>query len=247
MLAVGDSSRLFRHPIPVKLGSVIVTLSSQGLIKQIEWQWPQNVELSTFKEAPVTRDDRKKRDSCGEQLSLVPVFVSAELTQSFKNYFSRGIPLGPVPWELIDESAWTPYQKQVYRAIAEIPHGETRTYGWVASRIGNGAAGRAVGQALRSNPLPILIPCHRVIASNSLGGFMGLVDPECSELRLKQRLIALEEEYLNPLFDFLTPSRELMGPIEPPTLTASEAGVLADEPDLTPIRVVKPAVLEALA
>ena len=45
---------------------------------------------------------------------------------------------------------------------------------------------------------------------------MGLVDPECSELRLKQRLISLEEEYINPLFNFLTPSRELLGPIAPP-------------------------------
>lgn len=158
------------------------------------------------------------------------------------------MPLGPIPWNLIDDSAWSPFQKQVYRAIEEIPHGETRTYGWVASRIRNGAAGRAVGQALRSNPLPILIPCHRVVASTSLGGFMGLVDPECSELRLKQRLIAVEEEYINPLFNFLTPSRELAGPITPPLL-AEESDAIGEE--LTPILVVSEPeaapVLEALA
>ncbi len=200
---------------------MIITLSFQGLIKQIEWSW--------------------SREAGEQQLSLAPPVVPA-LTRAFQAYFDGGAPLGPVPWELIDDRLWSPFQRQVYRAIEEIPHGETRTYGWVASRIRNGAAGRAVGQALRSNPLPILIPCHRVVASNSLGGFMGLVDPECSELRLKQRLIALEEEFINPLFDFLPPSRELLGPIEPPQL---------DTEPPTPILVVsEPALaleLEALA
>lgn len=186
---------MYRHHIPVKLGSVIVTLSFQGLIKQIEWSWSR---------------------SAGEpQLSLSPPVIPL-LNRAFQDYFDGGSPFGEIPWSLIDESDWTPFQRQVYRALEEIPHGETRTYGWVAARTGNGAAGRAVGQALRSNPLPILIPCHRVIASTSLGGFMGLIDPECSELRLKQRLIALEEEFINPLFNFLTPSRELAEPISAP-------------------------------
>jgi O-6-methylguanine DNA methyltransferase len=191
----GIIHRLYRHQFAVKLGSVAVTLTFQGLIQKIEWHWTQEVS---------------------DQLSLAPPVIPF-LTNAFQGYFSSGTPLGQIPWDLIDDSGWTPFQKQVYRAIEHIPHGETRTYGWVASRIGNGAAGRAVGQALRSNPLPILIPCHRVVASTSLGGFMGLVDPNCSELRLKQRLIAVEEEYINPLFNFLTPSRELFPPIAPPS------------------------------
>jgi O-6-methylguanine DNA methyltransferase len=211
---------LYRHPIPVKFGSIILRLNFRGLIQQIEWSWSQNAGLDAGE--AIGKASGNDRD---DQLSLVPIFVSSELTRNFENYFSHGEPFKEVPWDLIDDSGWTTFQRQVYRAIAEIPHGETRTYGWVAARIGNGAAGRAVGQALRANPLPILIPCHRVVASTSLGGFMGLIDPECSELRLKQRLIALEEEFLNPLFDFLTPSRELMGPIDPPE-------------ELTPIRVV---------
>jgi len=197
---------LYQHPFPVKLGSVIVTLSLQGLIKQIEWSW--------------------SLDAGEAQLRLAPPVIPS-LTCAFQDYFSGGTPLGPIPWQLIDDRDWTPFQKQVYQAIEEIPHGETRTYGWVASRIRSANAGRAVGQALRSNPLPILIPCHRVIASNSLGGFMGLVDPECSELRLKQRLISLEEEFINPLFNFLTPSRELLGPIHPPlTESLADSGSL---------------------
>jgi O-6-methylguanine DNA methyltransferase len=236
--------RLYRHSIPVKLGSIILTLSCRGLIQQIEWSWSRNVRVET-PEAP------EAFGTLGGQLSLVPVFIFSELTRAFESYFSHGAPLGEVPWDLIDDEAWTPFQRQVYQAITEIPHGETRTYGWVASRIGNGAAGRAVGQALRSNPLPILIPCHRVVASTSLGGFMGLVDPECSEIRLKQRLISLEEEFLNPLFDFLTPSRELMGPIDPPEPSPPTAPLLVREDDLTPIRVVSvpaahPAISQAV-
>jgi methylated-DNA-[protein]-cysteine S-methyltransferase len=231
---------LYRHPIPVKLGCVVLTLNFRGLIQQIEWSWEREPDSRSGEAIPFAT-----------QMSLLPVFVSSDLTRTFESYFDCGQPIGPVPWDLIDESGWTPFQRQVYRVIAEIPHGETRTYGWVASRLGNASAGRAVGQALRANPLPILIPCHRVVASTSLGGFMGLVDPECSELRLKQRLIALEEEFLNPLFDFLTPTRELAGPIEPPTaLPAAPLSVstplLARESDLTPIHVL-PQVVEALA
>jgi methylated-DNA-[protein]-cysteine S-methyltransferase len=195
---------VYRHQFPVKLGSVSVTVNFQGLLKKIDWNWNPGVSA---------------------QLTLAPPVVSW-LTQSLQEYFSAGVPCGEIPWELIDESEWTPFQKQVYRAIACIPHGETRTYGWVAQRLGNAAAGRAVGQALRANPLPILIPCHRVIAVTSLGGFMGTIDPHCSELKLKQRLIALEEEYINPLFNFLTPSREMFGPIAPPETEALQAPIL---------------------
>jgi methylated-DNA-[protein]-cysteine S-methyltransferase len=244
---------LYRHPIPVKLGSIVLTLNFRGLIQQIDWNWPRKAAPGASHEAEDAAESfvqnvsavrsGSRRADLENQLSLVPIFVSSELTRTFEDYFSHGAPIGQVPWDLIDDSAWSLFQRQVYRAIAEIPHGETRTYGWVAARIGRGTAGRAVGQALRSNPLPILIPCHRVVASTSLGGFMGLVDPECSELRLKQRLISLEEEFLNPLFDFLTPSRELMGPIEPPA-----PSLLARESDLTPIRIAEAVELaEALA
>lgn len=181
---------MYRHQFPVKFGSVAVTVSFHGLLKKIEWHWTQRVS---------------------EQLQLAPPVVPW-LARSFQDYFGTGAPIHEIPWHLMDESEWTPFQRQVYRAIALIPHGETRTYGWVAQRVGKGTASRAVGQALRANPLPILIPCHRVVAVASLGGFMGTIDPECSEVRLKQRLIALEEEYINPLFNFVAPSRELASP-----------------------------------
>ncbi len=81
---------------------------------------------------------------------------------------------------------YTQFQKAVWRATAGIPYGETRSYAWVAKRIGNPRAVRAVGQALGANPVPIIIPCHRVIGSSGkLCGFAG-------GLALKQRLLELE-------------------------------------------------------
>jgi O-6-methylguanine DNA methyltransferase len=132
------------------------------------------------------------------------------LIDSVRRYFDVGEPMGQIPWDLIDQSAWTPFQSQIYRTLERIPHGETRPYAWVAQRSGNYQATRAVGQALRRNPIPLLIPCHRVVASHGgLGGFMGEDNPDQPELRLKEILLNLERDYLNPMFSFIPPVRTL--------------------------------------
>ena len=64
----------------------------------------------------------------------------------------------------------TPFQLRVWHALMTIPAGQPTTYGALAKQLGTAA--RAVGQACGSNPLPVLIPCHRVVASSGLGGFM---------------------------------------------------------------------------
>jgi methylated-DNA-[protein]-cysteine S-methyltransferase len=80
----------------------------------------------------------------------------------------------------------TPFQQRVWQALLAIPFGVVRTYGDVARDIGQPLAMRAVGQANGRNPLPIVIPCHRVIAGDgTIGGFS-------SGLHLKHRLLALE-------------------------------------------------------
>ncbi|MFZ3063637.1 MAG: MGMT family protein [Actinomycetota bacterium] len=64
------------------------------------------------------------------------------------------------------------FEKKVYLAVSAIPYGETRSYAWVAEQIGRPGAARAVGQALKRNPLPMIIPCHRVVKScGDLGGY----------------------------------------------------------------------------
>ena len=73
--------------------------------------------------------------------------------------------------------AGTPFQKRVWEALPSIPYGETSTYGAVAQRIGNPNACRAVGMANNRNPLPIIIPCHRVVGRDgSLTGYAGGLD-----------------------------------------------------------------------
>jgi methylated-DNA-[protein]-cysteine S-methyltransferase len=74
--------------------------------------------------------------------------------------------------EVLDLSAGTNFQRQVWAAVRTIPFGQTRTYAWVASAIGSPRAAHAVGQAIGRNPLPLIVPCHRVVAAHgSIGGF----------------------------------------------------------------------------
>ena len=66
----------------------------------------------------------------------------------------------------------TPFVRQVYKAVLSIPIGEVRSYKWVAQKTGSPRATRAVGQILKRNPWPLIIPCHRVIcADGKLGGY----------------------------------------------------------------------------
>lgn len=69
----------------------------------------------------------------------------------------------------------TPFEQRVYQALLQVPYGQTISYGALAEKAGNGKAARAVGQIVRKNPLPLIIPCHRVIGSNGKNiGFMGI-------------------------------------------------------------------------
>ncbi len=128
------------------------------------------------------------------------------LLKSLEVYFASGEPLPSIPWDILYTDSCTPFQLSVYRAIEKIPHGETRTYAWVAKKTGNPKASQAVGQALRKNPFPVLIPCHRVVSQTSIGGFMGKCDLALPELKLKQWLIDLEYRFRNPVFAFLQES-----------------------------------------
>ena len=109
-----------------------------------------------------------------------PVLLATEL--QLKEYFegkrtSFSVELDPVGTE---------FQNKVWRALSEIPFGETRSYGQIAKRVGNANASRAVGAANGKNPISIIVPCHRVIgASGKLTGFAG-------GLSTKEKLLSLE-------------------------------------------------------
>ena len=85
----------------------------------------------------------------------------------------------------------TDFDWQVLKAAMKIPLGETRSYKWVAEYIGNPKAVRAVGQALRRNPYPVVIPCHRVIKNDgSVGGYAGKYGRKKAILLKREREIA---------------------------------------------------------
>jgi methylated-DNA-[protein]-cysteine S-methyltransferase len=67
----------------------------------------------------------------------------------------------------------TAFQEAIWGLLSEIPYGSTETYGWIADGIGRPGGARAAGQALGRNPLPLLRPCHRVVAAGGLGGYGG--------------------------------------------------------------------------
>jgi methylated-DNA-[protein]-cysteine S-methyltransferase len=111
----------------------------------------------------------------------------AEVVRQLRAYFAGELkdfhlPLAP---------QGTPFQLEVWKRLCDIPYGETISYGELARRIGNPNASRAVGLANGSNPIAIIIPCHRVIGSNGkLTGYGG-------GLPLKEKLLALERQQLS--------------------------------------------------
>jgi len=112
-----------------------------------------------------------------------PQAVSTPVARDLARYFSgESVDFGGYD---VDLSGYTEFEREVYAATRRIPPGEVRTYGDIARVIGKPGASRAVGNALGKNPACIVIPCHRVVASDGLGGFTG-------GLAWKRRLLHLE-------------------------------------------------------
>ncbi len=87
----------------------------------------------------------------------------------------------------------TEFEKKVLRQALKIPLGELRTYKWIAKKIGRPQASRAVGQALKKNPFPLFIPCHRVVKCSQKAGGYSLGNS------LKKDLINLEKKIKNAI------------------------------------------------
>jgi O-6-methylguanine DNA methyltransferase len=114
-----------------------------------------------------------------------------EFETRFRERFRRSPRPAPelprLPERYFDLRSVTEFERAVLLKALEIPHGEIRTYGWVAAQIGHPLAVRAVGSALRKNPVPVLIPCHRVVRSDGHVGEYALGGSEA-----KRRILAAE-------------------------------------------------------
>jgi len=109
--------------------------------------------------------------------------IAARVAREVNQYFEGKLRKFSVP---LDLRGWSPFAKRVWRATSRIPFGQTKTYGWLADRVGGPNFARAVGGALSSNPIPLIVPCHRVVGANGeLGGFTG-------ELWIKRWLLEFE-------------------------------------------------------
>jgi methylated-DNA-[protein]-cysteine S-methyltransferase len=127
-------------------------------------------------ETPIGRIGVQLEGDCVVCVAFVPEDVAPKpaaaaagrrVAREFEHYFVDATRWFSVPVAITG----TPFQRRVWQALREIPAGETRTYGELARRLGSGA--RAVGNACRCNPVPVIVPCHRVIGVNGIGGYAG--------------------------------------------------------------------------
>ena len=125
--------------IKTELGYFLPITSPKGL-KELRWQ------QTPFSEKP--RDEYVNQDVSCETIKQLEKYLSGEL-----KHFSI----------LIDFSGWTPAMTLWFKALTSIPYGQTTSYQGLAKQWGNVKAARAAGQACKKNPIPIIIPCHRVL------------------------------------------------------------------------------------
>ena len=151
--------------VPSPIGDLLLAGSSGGL------------ELISFPTGPKARtpgpDWERSERTFAEAVAQLNAYFAGELRE----------------FDLDTHLTVTPFREVVLNELRRIPYGETRTYGDIAARIGRPKAVRAVGAANGSNPLPIVIPCHRVIgAGGQLTGFGGGLDTKRYLLRLERRV-----------------------------------------------------------
>ncbi len=178
-----DSGIIYFSSFPTPIGHVFVAKNTHGICRISFAHTTENDFLhAIFEKAatPIERNDVSLRD---EIATLRAYFAGMQVTFDFPLDISRG----------------TPFQTKVWKKLQEIPYGECRSYQWVAEQIGNPGASRAVGSANHKNPLPPVIPCHRVIGSD------GRLTGYASGLAIKKWL--LEEEY--------RVASKVLGPFDP--------------------------------
>ncbi|MBI3521496.1 MAG: methylated-DNA--[protein]-cysteine S-methyltransferase [Chloroflexi bacterium] len=143
---------------------------------------PRGITTIHYGDEPDARELRRLLRTYGP--GLVPdAKRTSPVARELDQYFRGKRRTFDVP---VDLSGLTPFQQRVLRATAKVGFGDLTTYAVIAKRAGNERASRATGAALGANPIPIVVPCHRVVATHgSLGGYAGGLDA-------KRRLLAIE-------------------------------------------------------
>ena len=151
--------------IDTPIGEMLIVADNDGNLRAIDWA-DHEARMHNF-----LRRHYGKGHSGNDGFKLTPAHNPGGLSRAISNYFAgdlTAIDTLPV------KTNGTPFQRQVWQALREIPLGTTISYGQLANRIGRPTAVRAVGLANGSNPVGVIVPCHRVIGSNgSLTGYGG--------------------------------------------------------------------------
>jgi len=164
--------RIRRLALETPIGRLVLEGTDDALTRLL---LPNAAESAPPAPAPTPTDDADGAAGSAEH----PVAIAA---RQLAEYFAGTRTAFDIPLSVHG----TPFQNDVWRALGEIPYAETISYGELAERVGRPRASRAVGQANGANPLPIVIPCHRVLASGRrIGGYGG-------GLETKERLLTLE-------------------------------------------------------
>lgn len=158
------TSSLFKYRSPI--GDIYCSFEGDSLVgMSIKKTIGYRQDAIELKEAKCERQKAKGSKESAYRLSPIDYRLLYELDAYFKGdlkEFNQKI-------KFINGTA---FDHKVWLALQKIPYGETRSYKWIAEKVGCPKAARAIGQALKKNPLPIILPCHRVIASDgSIGGF----------------------------------------------------------------------------
>ena len=160
---------LFTHRISSPAGPLFLAASEKGLVR---------LEFDS-RTLPINSKTARLQESCDALASCV---------RQLEEYFSGQRTTFTIPLDL----RGTDFQLLCWRALLDIPYGETRTYADIARAIGHPQAFRAVGMSNNRNPIAIIVPCHRVIASDgSLCGYGGGLD-------IKRKLLDLEQSNVYP-------------------------------------------------
>ncbi len=167
----------FKHASPVLLATVDTPIGRL------------NVGVRRERIAYVGIDQGEPRDDLRARVEArlrAPV-VAGEAPSWLRDALDRFFATWRVDEQVVDVSALTPFERAALRAAAQIPPGEVRSYGWVATQIGRPKAARAVGRAMARNPLAVLFPCHRVVdATGSLHNYYYGVEMKARLLKMEQ-------------------------------------------------------------
>lgn len=161
--------KIFYTSLDSPIGTIYIASTPAGICS-ISISVNEEMFLSEIKQLGEPARDNKRLDALKKDLQCYLIGKRVD----FKRY-------------ALDISTGTAFQRKVWEKLLEIPYGETRSYKWLAEKVGSPKGFRAVGGANGKNPVPIIIPCHRVINSDgTLGGYSGGV-------WIKEFLLKLED------------------------------------------------------